>query len=220
VHARVPKVLNAPEVLGAGPAQSAAARAQNVAGADQTVVAQVQNVGEVDLIAVEDHDAVAVHCAGAFPHVARAPVAKVVAHNCVQVDPDVAWEFRFSQGVQVAQIARGDQFPPAAGSFPGVPAVHFVQAALFSRAAHDVPQGFRFPLPAVWWEQLTVVALAAPNRWWQEYLCSPDVPVADSYARAAQVGRQCCRLLRVRQVLDQVDPRERVPDELVALLRL
>jgi hypothetical protein len=71
---------------------------------------------------------------------------------------------RFAEGVQVAQIARGDPFPPAAGSVPGVPAVHFVQADLFSRASPDVPQGLRFPQLAVWWEQLTVVALAAPNR--------------------------------------------------------
>lgn len=166
-HALVSKVLNAPEDLDA-PVQSAGARVQNAGVPDQnvaaparTVVAQAQNVGAVDLTAAGDRDAVAVHNAGAFPHVARALSGKVVAHNCAQVDPDVARGSRFAPGVQ---IARRDPFPPAAGSFPGVPAVHFVQAGLFSQAAPDVPQGFRFPLPAVWWEQLTVVALAAPNR--------------------------------------------------------
>jgi len=42
----------------------------------------------------------------------------------------------------------------------------------------------------------------------------------DTYAPAAQVGQQCCRLLRVRQLFDQVDPLERVPDELVSQLHL
>ncbi len=154
-HALVSKVLNAPEDLDAAPVQSGGARVQNAAVPDQnvaaparTVVARVQNVGAVDLTAAGDHDAVAVHNGGAFPHVARALSGKVVAHNCAQADPDVARGSRFAAGVLVAQIARGDPFPPAAGSVPGVRAVHFVQADLFSRA-QDVPQGFRFPLPAV-----------------------------------------------------------------------
>ena len=150
-------VLNAPEDLDAALAQRAGARVQNaavadqnVAAQDQNVVAQAQNVGAVDLTAAGDHDAVAVHNAEVFPHVARALSGKVVAHNCAQVDPDVAPASRFAPCVQVAQIARGDPFPPAAGSVPGVRAVHFVQADLFSRA-QDVPQGFRFPMQAVWW---------------------------------------------------------------------
>ncbi len=145
--------------------QNAAVPDQNVAAPARTVVAQAQNVGAVDLTAARDHDAVAVHNAGAFPHVARALSGKVVAHNCAQVDPNVARGSRFAAGVLVAQIARGDPFLPAACSFPGVPAVQFVQADLFSRAAQDDPQGFRLPLPAVWWEQSMVVALLAPNRW-------------------------------------------------------
>ncbi|MGH7180013.1 MAG: hypothetical protein ACREJC_21730 [Tepidisphaeraceae bacterium] len=137
------KVLNAPEDLDVAPV-NAGVPDQNVAVPAPTVVAQAENVGAVDLTAAGDHDAGPVQNAGAFPHVARALRGKVVAHNCAQVDPDVARGSRFSPGVQVAR--------------------HFVQADLFSRAAPDVPQGFRFPLPAVWWEQLTVVALAAPNR--------------------------------------------------------
>ncbi len=153
-HALVSKVLNAPEDLDAAPVQSGGARVQNAAVPDQnvaaparTVVARVQNVGAVDLTAAGDHDAVAVHNGGAFPHVARALNGKVVAHNCAQVDPAVARASRFAPGVQAA---RRDPFPPAADSVPRVPAVHFVQADLFSRA-QDVPQGFRFPMQAVWW---------------------------------------------------------------------
>jgi hypothetical protein len=154
VHALVPRVLNAPEDLDAAPVQSAAARVQNAAVADQnvgvaapTVVAPAQNVVAVDLTAAGDHDAVVVHNAGAFPHVAQALSVKVVAHNCARVDPDVARGSRSAPGVQVA---RGDPFPLAAGSVPDVPAVLFVQADRISRAARDVPQGFRFPMSAVW----------------------------------------------------------------------
>ena len=166
--ALVSKVLNATDDLDDAPVQGAAARVQNAAVPDQnvavpgrTVVAQTQNVGAVDHAAVVDHATVVVHDAAVFPRVARALNGKMVAHICAQVDQVVALGSRFAPGVQVAQIARGDPFPPAAGSVPGAPAVHFVQADLFSRAAPDVPQGYRSPLQAVWWEQLTVVALAA-----------------------------------------------------------
>ncbi len=169
-HARARKVLNGPEDPDAAPVQSAGAQVQNAAFPDQTVavaartdVVQAQNVEAVDLTAAGDHDSVAVHNGGAFPHVARALSGKVVAHNCAQADPDVARGSRFAQSVQVAQLARGDPFRPAAGSFPGVPAIRFVQVDLFSRAAPDLPQEFRFPL-TVWWEQSAAVALAAPNR--------------------------------------------------------
>lgn len=171
-RAQVPKVLSATGDLGAALVQNAALVAQSVAAlvqnaavparnavvADQNVVVPVQNVGAEDLTAVADHYAPVVHNAAAFPRVAVAPSGRVVAHNCAQVDPDVARKARCAPGVRVA---RGDQFQPVAGSVPGVPAVHFVPADRFSRAVPDVPQESRFPMLAVWWEQLTVVALAA-----------------------------------------------------------
>ena len=158
VHAQVSDVLNVTEDLDAAPVQIAVAQAQSVAVAAPTVVARAQNVGAVVLTVAGDPDALAVHNAVAYLHVARELSGKVVAHNCAQVDPDVARVSRSGPGVQVA---RHDLFPPVAGSFPGVPAVHFSQADLFSRVAPDVPKGFRFPLPAVWLVWLAVVALAA-----------------------------------------------------------
>ncbi len=89
-HARARKVLNAPEDLDAAPVQNAAVPDQNVAVAGRTVPVPAQSVEKVDLTAAGDHDAVAVHNAAASPHVARALSAKAVAHNCAQVDPDVA----------------------------------------------------------------------------------------------------------------------------------
>lgn len=157
-------VLSAPADLGAAPVRSVAARAQNVAVPARTVVARAQNVEVVDRTAAGDHDAVGVQNAEAFPHAARVLSATVGARNFAEVDRDVGRGSRFAQGVQVGQIARCDPFRPAAGSFPGALAVHFVPAALFSRAAPVVPQGLQFPLRVVWWEQLKVVALAVPNR--------------------------------------------------------
>lgn len=93
----------------------------------QSVVAEgrnvgvVQNVAAAGLTATEDHDAVAVHDAGAFPHEARA-LREQVPHNPGPEDPDVARKFQVAPAVQVA---RRDPFRPA-GSFPVVRAVQFV----------------------------------------------------------------------------------------------
>lgn len=163
-HVLVPKVLNGLVDPDAAPVQNVAARAltvevegQNAAVAVLNVAAPAQNVVEADHYAEEDHFAEAVHNAAADLRVARVPGAKMVAHNCRKGDPVVALGYQVAPG----QIARVGPFPRAADFFPGVPAGQFVQADHFFRDARDDLQEFRFRLPAVWWEQLAVVALAA-----------------------------------------------------------
>jgi hypothetical protein len=104
----------------------------------------------VDLTAVEDHAASAVHNVEACPHVA--PV--VAGHNYVQAARDGAQASRFVHGV------RDDPIPRVVGCVPAVLVVPPVRAARLGQAAPGVQRATQCRMKGAAREQYSGVALA------------------------------------------------------------
>ncbi len=161
----------------------------------------------------------AVHNAGVFPHAARALNEKELAHKCAQVDQGVARVSRFAPGVQVAQswAIRFDRLLVpfrACRPFISFGPICSLRARRTFRRSFD----FRF-------------CRSGGSSWRSSLSRSRIVDVWSIRVYRTLRLRICTRRTRrsVSTVVgcfasaswfDQVDPRERAPDELVAQLRL